>query len=411
MSLNPLIFQQRFEHFSTEIFRASGVEFVSFNEGLPAEWEGYKVPLRAIARDRLGFTRWQVSDVGKGTILANVVSAIEIADGPDVERNNLVAWKPRWGPKQQSHRVLLEGQSDRAACRRFERWCFDFFRGQSSDAEAFDAFIAMAGKRYDLVAYLFYLKNSEYFMPIAPRTFDAAFASFGIALRTSHHCSWANYVQYNDALGEIQDALRGIEPCRDARRIDAHSFCWMLTRLLPAGPSRLEPTVLPPVPLPGLRPSPKSSVGKADVGAAAVIYEGFFEGRDAAQRRLGRLAESIALVSEQKRLGVLDRDDLANAVVSVSDRPALGYDIKSFERDGSDRHIEVKAARLIKRRLTFFVTRNELSQSKALPNFYFYLVLQAGSQKPIVHALRASEVIDESLAPMSYLAAFDLAGP
>jgi hypothetical protein len=93
----------------------------------------------------------------------------------------------------------------------------------------------------------------------------------------------------------------------------------------------------------------------------------------------------------------------------VSDQPALGYDIQSFEVDGRPRHIEVKATRQSGRRLVFFVTRNELAKCRSLPNYYFYLVVNAQSQNRTVLMLEAGDVRAEWLEPVNYLAALDRA--
>src|SRR5258708_38032891 len=98
-------------------------------------------------------------------------------------------------------------------------------------------------------------------MPIAPRTCDVAFSDLGIALKTSRHCSWDNYYQYNAALGDVRDALRDIAGIPDARLIDAHSFCWMLVRPQLDIPKGVEPVIPMPISLSGLKPSPKTVRG------------------------------------------------------------------------------------------------------------------------------------------------------
>jgi hypothetical protein len=210
MALDTLIFQHQFDLFDRQIFRETGRRFVSFQEGLPYEWESYKEALRTIARDRLGFGRWRSNDIGSGIILNHVIDAIEVAKRQDVPRNNLVAWQPRHGPQNQPHRELLKARGDRPGRERIERWCFQFFRGDLQSQTAFEQFVALAGGRYDLVAYLFFLKDWHNYMPIAPVTFDEAFAALGIELKTSRRCSWDNYSRFNGALVDVQNALREI---------------------------------------------------------------------------------------------------------------------------------------------------------------------------------------------------------
>lgn len=64
-----------------------------------------------------------------------------------------------------------------------------------------------------------------------------------------------------------------------------------------------------------------------------------------AQRLRARKAEELVLLEEQNRLVRVGRSDLANLVVRVSaEDVSAGYDISSFESDGSPRLIEVKSS-------------------------------------------------------------------
>jgi hypothetical protein len=221
MRLSALTFQQRFLQFEERVRRRSrGKPFTSFREGLPADQEDYKEDVRNEGLRRLGFDKWKSADVGSGRILKQTINAIEI-DG----LNNLVRWQNRWGHDNRSHRALLDARSSPSARRNFERWLLEFFRSLEEEANAFESFRRLAGDRYDLLAYLFFLKDWNRFMPIAPVTFDKAFKLQGIELVTRRRCSWDNYALYNAALVEVQDALRNVAGIPDARLIDAHSFC------------------------------------------------------------------------------------------------------------------------------------------------------------------------------------------
>ena len=90
----------------------------------------------------------------------------------------------------------------------------------------------MAGAKYPLLGYLYFLKDMDRFMPIQPTTFDRAFRDLGIDLVTVRNCSWENYQQFNTALRGVQGALVGTGDLTKIRLIDAHSFCWMLARQL-----------------------------------------------------------------------------------------------------------------------------------------------------------------------------------
>ncbi|MGH7553981.1 MAG: HNH endonuclease [Longimicrobiales bacterium] len=226
MEIPRLAFEREFSRLTGLVNQADGQPFTSFREGLPSEWEGYKEIVRKDARRRLALNEWRPSDVGTGRILTRVLEAIEFSG------NNLVHWPARRGPKGQSHRALLDARSDTASCRNFEQWFIDLFKRRSGEQAAFEHFRELAGDRYDLIAYLFFLKDWNRFMPIAPATFDQALGLLGLDLVTTRHCSWRNYVQYNDALRGVQRLLR-TRVDGGARLIDAHSFCWLLIRLTP----------------------------------------------------------------------------------------------------------------------------------------------------------------------------------
>ena len=89
--------------------------------------------------------------------------------------------------------------------------------------------------KYPLLAYLYFLKDMDRFMPIQPTTFDRAFRDLGIDLVTVRNCSWENFQRFNTALSEVRKALAVMDGLTKVRLIDAYSFCWMLERLKDEG--------------------------------------------------------------------------------------------------------------------------------------------------------------------------------
>jgi hypothetical protein len=408
VNLSALTFQAQFSRFDKQVrHNSDGQPFNSFQDGLPADWEDYKKEVRQVALCLLGFQKWKPADVGKGRILERVIKAIEIYDPALDLRNNLVSWQNRYGHKAKSHRALLDAKSDVSARRDFEQWFLDFFHSRLGNEDAFERFRKMAGDRYDLIAYLFFLKDWNRFMPIAPTTFDKAFQLLGVELVTAHHCSWDNYARYNETLLEVQRTLREVAGVVEPRLIDAHSFCWMLVRMkMPAS----SPPVVIPVPkvMAGLQAvtlTTKPSATETDTETDFdTMDEKQFAQRDAERRRLGNLAQDIAIQSERKRLREAGHPSPEEAVRAVWDEPARGYDILSCELDGTPRYIEVKAARQSGQKLSFFLTQNEWKQSRSKTNYCFYLVLKAESRRPAVLVIKSGEVSHECLAPVNYLA-------
>jgi hypothetical protein len=320
--------------------------------------------------------------------------------------NNLVDWDSRFGPKARSHRSLyeaLEGTTDRFA---YESLLYDFYRDELTPDDAFDGLVEQAGKRYDFVAYLFFLKDWTRYLPISPSNFDRAFAMLGLELKTSLQCSWENYQAYLGALRQVRDALRG-EGLDDVRLIDAHSFCYMLAKMeLSDAPPR---PVLVPEPLSVSDSASRSihaAVTPTHAGTGGMVDWDRLRGEQAA---VGRLAEQVAFESEKARLIRAGRSDLAGRIERVGDDHTKGYDIKSFNEDGTERFIEVKAARQEDGWVSFFLTENERQQSNLLPGYFLYLVFGTRTEQPKVKYLKASECRAEFLHPVVHTATIPIA--
>lgn len=230
MAVDNQIFQAQFAVFKDRILRKSGQPFTTFREAMAEEWEGYKLPLRQKALNRLGASTWPQASIGSGQILKRLISAIEIPEEGDAASNNLVRWPNEYGHRNRSHFALLDALDDPTERKRIERWAFEFYRGEPEYGAAFEELRAFAGSRYDLLAYLFFLRDPGRFMPIGSQTFDRAFEALGIGVRTAWRCSWENYQEYMAALQDICAALTDIGGLTNVRLVDAHSFCWLLVR-------------------------------------------------------------------------------------------------------------------------------------------------------------------------------------
>lgn len=277
------------------------------------------------------------------------------------------------------------------------------FQTDKSEGEIFQSLQGLGVTHYEVLAYLFFLKDWDRFTPIRTKTFDKAFHDLGLDLQMTGKCSWDNYCRYNNAPQEVLAALREIAQLEDARLIDAHSFCWMLVRLKPptAAP---EPIIPLPKAVAGLQAVTVQAVQPSEETQFDVVDEQQFIQRDAERRRLGKLAQDIAIQSERKRLREAGHRNPEEAVRPVWDEPGRGYDILSCELDGTPRYIEVKAACQSSQKLSFFLTQNEWKQSRSMSNYCFYLVLNADSRRPAVLVIESGEVPPDCLVPVNYLA-------
>ena len=93
--------------------------------------------------------------------------------------------------------------------------------------------------------------------------------------------------------------------------------------------------------------------------------------RESRNRSLGDAGECFVVDFEQARLRRDGREALADRVEHVAKTvgDGEGFDVRSFERDGRDRLIEVKTTSFA-RETPFFVTRNEVEVSRARADLY-----------------------------------------
>jgi 5-methylcytosine-specific restriction endonuclease McrA len=110
-----------------------------------------------------------------------------------------------------------------------DRAFYDLYRG-NNDRKAFDELTAIFGGRYDIIAFLLFIKNPYCYLPIRSKCFDKGFSKLEIDYKTAYKCSWDNYIGYVEIIREIQEVLNDLLPLRpQASLIDAHSFVWIVS--------------------------------------------------------------------------------------------------------------------------------------------------------------------------------------
>ncbi len=100
-------------------------------------------------------------------------------------------------------------------------------------------------------------------------------------------------------------------------------------------------------------------------------------------KRIGDRGEYIVLEWERNRLLKAGRSDLASQIrhIALEDDRA-GYDIQSFDVDGSERQIEVKSTSAGDMERGFLLTANEFRRAAESGNYYLYLVFDALTKRP-----------------------------
>ena len=118
---------------------------------------------------------------------------------------------------------------------------------------------------------------------------------------------------------------------------------------------------------------PVSSDGskKKEIVAGAKVTKSDLSERDAKNRNLGEAGELFILLYERRRLRNAGLIDLAEKVVWASKKigDGLGYDISSFDSDGSEIFLEVKTTNGGKA-TPFYVSKNEIEVSESKGSAY-----------------------------------------
>lgn len=232
VDLRPANFTASFARFQDLMRARSGRSFVSFDEGQIASWEDYKPRLRVHALSLLRIEDWTEGEVGSGAILRRLIDAIEIQDSRSTLTNNLVFWQNRFGHANRDHRALLEARTNPRTRMAFEQLLYGLFRGRADEGSTFDRLSALTGAKYPLLAYLYFLKDMDRFMPIQPTGFDRVFGALGVQFSTLRQCNWENYKTFTAVLQSLRPLLREAAGLSEVSLVDAHSFCWAFTTLI-----------------------------------------------------------------------------------------------------------------------------------------------------------------------------------
>lgn len=222
LQIDPYLFEKHFEEFVRFVEGKSSVKFISFTSHPYTEYhEGYKYDIYTNARLNLSYQDWDRSDLGNGKIIQSTIDAIELNE------NNLLQWQARFGEESRPHHPLYESLNKQQNIENVERVIFQLYRSQN-DEDSLKKLTTIFGKRYPLIAYLFFINDKSKYLPIAPSYFDKTFNLLGVNFKTSHRCSWDNYTTYLDLISDIKTLLIH-ELSTEITLLDAHSFAWILS--------------------------------------------------------------------------------------------------------------------------------------------------------------------------------------
>lgn len=399
--ISPQNISELFKQFQYILKNRYGEDFIGFDYGMPNDWEAYKPIVAQIAYNILDVGKWSNDDIGTGKILNAIIAALSIKDPKSGKTHNLVNWR--------APRNLATTVKKRRNLFEFEKIAFEFYNNNLKSKDAFDQFAAVIGKRYPEIAFLFYIKDSYSYLPLAPTFFDPVFEILGLDFRTQGNASWDNYVTYLGIIQQIQNYLKN-EGYPETRLIDAHSFCWMVSNFLQDTETKnvlikqkiqkrknsqfqwltdLSPDIFPEI-----STSSKTSRQNSDEDYLTQHKQNM---------AIGKKAEEVVFEYEKERLLKYGRIDLANKIewTSLSD-DNCGYDIKSFNEQGEDIYIEVKAGRTTKGGISFILSNREYLKSQNTQNFFFYCVIFR-EQQNLIWGIDSKKINEEFLYPLNFL--------
>lgn len=418
--------------FTQTLFKETGVEFVDFNHPYIEKNENYKYTVRTIAKERLQSKFWNKNQIGDGSILTKVISAIEIKE------NNLLQWDNRYGESGKQHKIFINALQNRTNLLLYEQLFYDFYTSKSNDNEIFNRFTTITTD-YRLISYFFFIKY-ENKLPIVPRTFDEIFELLSIDFKASGNCNFDNYSEYNGIIKQIQNYLIQEKDITTTELLDAHSFLWVIGPHINLRKQKEKPE------------KKKLKHESSDQDSESLTTKSFENEKNLVdtenernvqnletaesekentyqtmtddqfidlykkQMENGHTGEKIVYETEKNILINIGRLDLANDVEIVGNQIGLGFDILSFEPIEGDKRIEkqieVKSVQNtnVKR---FYLTRNELEKSRILSNYYVYLVDNSILDSPTITRIKKPDFFDKTkfeLKPTVYEIKFNTGG-
>lgn len=213
------ILEKHMSQFKKHVERhSSGQPFLSFegNDFL-FEQEEYKTQIYREVKHMFNSAKIQKSDIGSGKITELLCQAIK-KSGNLIYHINALKFLD----------VIDEFIADKTKLENIESlfYYLYFDPNYHSEQELFNHLRDIFGGKYDVLAYLFYIKDYTRFLPMRSLKFDERFEKLNINFKTAYNCSWENYKQFISIILEIRLYLEEYLGF-PIRPIDSHSFVWL----------------------------------------------------------------------------------------------------------------------------------------------------------------------------------------
>ena len=113
-------------------------------------------------------------------------------------------------------------------------------------------------------------------------------------------------------------------------------------------------------------------------------------------KRIGDRGEQIVLRAEKQFLEKNGKHNLAKKIDYIAEKDdTVGFDILSFDKNGNERQIELKATLSKIGNSHIFLSENELKVAQENDKYFFYIVYEAGSKKPKIWRIKAAELLND----------------
>lgn len=137
-----------------------------------------------------------------------------------------------------------------------------------------------------------------------------------------------------------------------------------------------------------------------------------YEQKNRRNKLTGNQGEDVVFLAEKRELRKNGKPDLAKKVKAIcKTEDGAGYDILSFELDGTPKQIEVKSTTARppspNSSFGFYLSSNEYEQARKLANFYLYIVFDVKSEKPKIWRIKNPASLEPkrlTLKPSAYFA-------
>lgn len=113
-------------------------------------------------------------------------------------------------------------------------------------------------------------------------------------------------------------------------------------------------------------------------------------------KKIGNRGELIVLKAERNYLIKNGKPNLGELVEYMAEKDdSVGYDIKSYNLDGTERLIEVKSTTHRVGTNNIYMSANELDVATKNSNYYFYVVYEADSKMPKIWRVKGTDLLND----------------